>query len=96
MSDTSMHLAAMLENGALDAAIMNEGTPSATNEQLTLTHVLQEEPLVWVSNPDGLIDWAEEVPFIAFSEGTPVDAGCRESVARSRSGPLLCLYEHIF
>lgn len=71
ISDTSMHLAAMLENGGLDAAIMNEGAPAARPGKDAPAHTILEEPLVWVANPDVLRDWADEVPVIAFSEGSP-------------------------
>ena len=71
ISDTSMHLAAMLEDGVLDAAIMNEGTTEAADGKSVVLSAFQEEPLVWVFNPDAPSDWTGEVPFIAFSEGSP-------------------------
>ena len=70
-SETSMHLGAMLANGNLDAAIMNENDTDPADENITVTHSFPEEPLVWVCNPDALIDWDDEMPFIAFSEGSP-------------------------
>lgn len=70
-SETSMHLGAMLANGNLDAAIMNESGPDGADDTLIVTHAFPEEPLVWVCNPDALIDREEELPFIAFSEGSP-------------------------
>lgn len=75
ISDTSMRLAAMLENGGLDAAIMNEGVnegiPTTMQAKAALTHTILEEQLAWVSNPKALQDWADEVPLIAFSKGSP-------------------------
>lgn len=71
IADTSMHLAVMLENGTLDAAILNEDPASPANGKVTIIHTFLEEPLVWVSHPDALIDWQDEVPFIGFSEGSP-------------------------
>lgn len=72
ISETSLHLAAMLENGSLDAAILNESAATHNEGDLTVTHAFPDEQLVWVCNPEQLIDRdEEEVPLIAFSDGSP-------------------------
>lgn len=71
ISDSSMRLDAMLENGDLDAAIINEGTASLIEGNLAVEQTLLDEPLVWVSHPDVQINWTEDLPFIAFSGGSP-------------------------
>lgn len=71
VSDMSHHLEEMLENGLLDAAIVNQGPPGAHHGTLHEVHTFPEESLVWVSNKKEHYDSRTEIPFIAFPEGSP-------------------------